>query len=78
MILETQELWFFKVLITLLYAALSGGTLLQSVMPQQYNSLMELSTNFTKFHISWKYICPLLLYDRARIIVHAFMIEPNQ
>ena len=37
-------LWFFKVLINILYmyiAALSGGTLLQYVMLQQYNCLME-------------------------------------
>ena len=32
----------FKVLINFLYVALSGGTLLQSVMSQQNNCLMEL------------------------------------
>ena len=32
------------------------------VMSQQYNSLMELQTDFTKFDFSWKYILPLLLY----------------
>ena len=33
-----------------------------SRVTQQYNSLMELYTNFPKFHFSWKYIFPLLLY----------------
>ena len=37
------------VLINFSYAALSGGTLLQYVMSEQYNHLMELETNFTKF-----------------------------
>ena len=36
----------FKVLINFLSAALSGGTLLQYVMSQQYNCLMELHINF--------------------------------
>ena len=42
----------FKVLIHFLFAALSGGSLLQSVMSQQYNCLMKLYTNFTKFYFS--------------------------
>ena len=52
----------FKGLINFVYVALSGGTLLISVMSQQYNCLMELHTNFTKFYFSWKCIFPLLLY----------------
>ena len=44
----------FKGFVDLVYVALSGGTLLISVMSQQYNCLMELYTpkfsqNFT-FH----------------------------
>ena len=79
--LKNQELWFFKVLISLLYAVLSGGTLLQSVMSQQYNCIMELYTNFTAFFFTWKYFFALLFYlryVRAKIIVHAFMIELDQ
>ena len=46
-----------------MYVALSGGTLLISVMSQQYNCLMELYTNFYNiFDFSWKFIFPLLLY----------------
>ena len=45
-----------------MYVALSGGTLLISVMSQQYNCLMELYTNFYKIYFSWKCIFPLLLY----------------
>ena len=37
---------FFKGFINILYVALSGGTLLISVMSQQYNCLMELYTIF--------------------------------
>ena len=33
-----------------MYVALSGGTLLISVMSQQYNCLMELYTNLSKFN----------------------------
>ena len=63
-----------------LYAALSGGTLLQSVMSQQYDCLMELYTNFTKSYFSWKYSFALLLYlgMLGLLIVHAFMIELDQ
>ena len=54
---------FWKFWINFLYAALSGGTLLQSVMSQQYKvCLMELYSNFTKFYFSWKYIFTLPLY----------------
>ena len=45
-----------------MHAALSCGTLLQSVMSQQNNCLMELYTNFTKLCFSWKYFFALLLY----------------
>ena len=49
-----------------MYVALSGGTLLISVMSQQYNCLMELYTIVcffnTKVYFSWKCIFPLLLY----------------
>ena len=45
-----------------MYVALLGGTVLQIMMSQQYNSIMELYTNVKKFNFSWKYIFPLLLY----------------
>ena len=48
-----------------MYVALSGGSLLISVMSQQYNCLMELYThfdNFFFFYFSWKCIFSLLLY----------------
>ena len=68
-----------------MYVALSGGTLLISVMSQQYNCLMELYTNFLQnftFHnFSWKSIFPeLLVYlgIRAEMNVHAFMNELDQ
>ena len=75
----------FQVWVNFLYAALSGGTVLTSVMSQQYNCLMELKicvhvhkfyTIFT-FHenVSSHYI---LGYVRAKMIVHAFMIEIDQ
>ena len=72
-----QELRFFKVLIEFMSAALSGGTLLKSVMSQQYSSEMELhvhklSQNFT---FPWKYIFLILFYVRAKIIVHAVMTK---
>ena len=61
MILETKEQQFEQIWIiqsralicrsfNFLYAALSGSTLLKSVMSQHYNSLMELyNTNVTNF-----------------------------
>ena len=52
----------FQSLINFVYAALSAGTLPQSVMSQQYNCLMELYTNFKKFKFSWKYFFALVLY----------------
>ena len=56
--------YVFKGFINFVYVALSGGTLLISVMPQQYNCLMELYTIFffTKVNFSWKCIFHLLLY----------------
>ena len=72
----------FKVLLNFLYAALSGGTVLISVMSQQYNCLMELYTNinlfkilFMKMHLPSTFI---LRYVRVKMIVHAFMIELDQ
>ena len=72
---------FYKVLSNFLYAALSGGTVLISVMSQQYNWLMELYTNFTKLLIFMKIYLPstfILWYVRAKMIEHAFMIELDQ
>ena len=71
---------FFKGFINFLYVALSGGTLLISVMSKQYNCLMEL-------YFSWKCIFLLILYlyfilifryVRAEMNVHAFMNELDQ
>ena len=47
-----------------MYVALSGGSLLISVMSQQYNCLMELYTNLYKILLFMKMylIFPLLLY----------------
>ena len=66
---------FFKVLVNLLYAAFSGGTVLISVMSQQYNCLMELYTHFTKFSLFMIMHLPstfILRYVMAKMIVHAF------
>ena len=52
----------FKGFVNFVYVALSGGTLLISVVSQQYNCLMELHKFLTKFYFSWKCIFPLLLY----------------
>ena len=68
-------------LISFLYAALSGGTVLISVISQQYNCLMELYRNFTKFLLFMKMCLPstfILGYVRAKMIEHAFMIELDQ
>ena len=51
------------------------------VMSQQYNCLMELYTNFTKFSLFMKMHLPstfILRYVGAKMIVHAFMIELDQ
>ena len=55
--------------------------MLISVMSQQYNCLMELYTNFTKFLFFMKMYLPstfILRYVRAKMIVHAFLIELDQ
>ena len=39
------------IFINFVYVALSGGTILMSVMSQQYNCLMELYTNFYKISL---------------------------
>ena len=53
-----------------------------SVMSQQYNCLlMELYTNFKKFSLFMKMHFPptfILRYVRAKMTVHAFMIELDQ
>ena len=49
-----------------------------SVMSQQYNCLMELYTHFVKLSLFMKMHLPstfILRYVRAKMIVHAFMIE---
>ena len=52
------------------------------VMSQQYNCLMELYTNFTKFLLFMKMHLPSTFiqfrYVRAKMILHAFMIELDQ
>ena len=58
-----------------MYVALSGGTLLLSVMSQQYNCLMELYTNFYKILLFMKTYLPsslILRYVRAEMNVHAY------
>ena len=44
-IIQSRDM-IFQRFINFVYVALSGGTLLISVMSQQYNCLMELYTNF--------------------------------
>ena len=64
-----------------MYVALSGGTLLISVMSQQYNSVMELYTHFYKILLFMKMYLPssfILRYVRAEMNVHAFMNELDQ
>ena len=64
-----------------MHVALSGGTLLISVMSQQYNYLMELYTNFFKILLFLKMYLPssfILRYVRAEMIVYVFMIELDQ
>ena len=68
----------------MLFQTLSVGTLLQSVMSQQYNCLMDLYTNFTQTNLPFmKIYLPSTFmpwYVRAKMIVHvhAFMIELDQ
>ena len=55
--------------------------MLISVMSQRYNCLMELCTNFTKFSLFMKMHLTstfILRYVRAKMVVHAFMIELDQ
>ena len=64
-----------------MYVALSGGTLLISVMSQQYNCLMELYTNFHKILLFMKMYLPspfILGYVRTEMNVRAFMNELDQ
>ena len=64
-----------------MYVALSGGTLLISVMSQQYNCLMELHTDFYKISLFMKMHLPcsfILRYVRSEMNMHAFMIELGQ
>ena len=64
-----------------MYVALSGGTLLISVLSQQYNCLMELYTHFYKIVLFIKMNLPssiILRYVRAEMNVHAFMNELDQ
>ena len=60
-----------------MYVALAGGTLLISVMSQQYNCLMELYTIFYKILLFMKMYLPsfILGYVRVEMNVHAFMNE---
>ena len=61
---------FSKVSFYFVYVALSGGTLLISVMSQQYNCLMKLYTKFYKICIFMKMYLPssfVLRYVRAEI-----------
>ena len=74
---------FFKVSLILCMSALSGGTLLISVMSQQYNCLMVLNTKFYKILLFMKMYLPssfILRYVRAEMNVqmHAFMNELDQ
>ena len=65
--------------INFVYVALSGGTLLISVMSQQYNSLMELYTHFYKILLFMKmYLPSSFILVRAEMNVHAFMNELDQ
>ena len=53
---------FSKVSLIFVYIALSGGTLLISVMSQQYNCLMELYTNCYKISLFRNMHLPSSLY----------------
>ena len=70
---------FSKVSLILCMSPLSGGTLLISVMSQQYNCLMELYTHFYKILLFMKmylpssFILKYITFIRAEMNVHAFM-----
>ena len=79
--LDNQIKRFFKGFIIFVYVALSGGTLLISVMSQQYTCPMELYTHFYKISLFMKMYLPssfILRYVRAEMNVHAFMNELYQ
>ena len=64
-----------------MFVALSGGTLLISVMSQPYNCLIELYTNFHKILLFMKIYLPstfILRYVVTEMNVHAFMNELDQ
>ena len=49
------------------------------VMSQQYNCLMELYTNFTKYSLFMKMHCPSTFIGMlGKMIVHATMVELDQ
>ena len=64
-----------------MYVTLSDGTLLISVMSEQYNCLLELYTkfllNFT-FHENASSLFFYIRYVRAEMNLHAFMNELDQ
>ena len=70
----------FQSFINFVYVALSGDTLLRSVMSQQYNCLMELYTNSYKISLFMKMYLPssFILNIWAEMNVHAFMNELDQ
>ena len=79
-IIQSRDM-IFQGFINFVYVALSCGTLLISVVSQQYNYLMELYTNIYKILLFMKMYLPfsfILRYVRAEMIVHAFMNEPDQ
>ena len=72
-------IFFFKGFINFMYVALSGGTLLISVMSQQYNCLMALYKNVYKLLLFMKMYLPIsCILVRAEMNVHAFMNELDQ
>ena len=79
-----KSIWFFKGLISFVYVALSGGTLLISVMLQVTTVQLSNGTvhkflqNFT-FHENVSSLFGFILrYVRAEMNVHAFMNELDQ
>ena len=64
-----------------MYVALSGGTLLISVMSQQYKLSNGTVHNLNKILLFMKMFLPssfILRYVRAEMNVHAFMNELDQ
>ena len=63
-----------------MYVALSGGTLLISVMSQPYNCMMKLNTNFHILLFMKMYFPStfILGYAVTEMNVHAFMNELDQ